>query len=190
MISSRHLCTHHPRSNSGLLSPSPSLISPLSPPPWPSISPSTRAVRKLLRGNVPDLILATQDPLLPVSLLPNLSTPHFALPHAHAHVHNRTARHPTASTTKVPTIDPTHVNSVSVLMLHPNGTARSSHRSFCPSGQTSVERTGARIGKDERFGTQVDDYIASLTMTGVSIYSFTGVALRVRGDRCLGKGDG
>lgn len=54
------------------------------------------------------------------------------------------------------------VKSVTVLTLHPSGTARSSQRSLEPRAQMFSDVIGARIGKRDGLGTQVEDWVVSM----------------------------
>lgn len=62
------------------------------------------------------------------------------------------------TTASVPTTATITLKRVTVLTLHPNGLARNSHRSLDPRGQISGEVMGAKIGRREWFGTQVEDF--------------------------------
>ncbi|PLN84388.1 hypothetical protein BDW42DRAFT_46206 [Aspergillus taichungensis] len=59
----------------------------------------------------------------------------------------------------VPRTDTTTLRNVTVLTWHPKGGVRSSHRSFCPRGQIPAFVRGARMGKWEGLGTQVDVWL-------------------------------
>lgn len=85
---------------------------------------------------------------------------------------------PSPTAASVPATATIAVRRVSVLTLHPNGLARSSHRSLGPSGQISGVLMGAKIGRRERLGTQVED------LGGVSGNGWMGLW------RCIGWGWG
>ena len=50
------------------------------------------------------------------------------------------------------------VKSVTVLTLQPSGKARSSQRSLSPRAQMFFDVIGARMGKRDGLGTQVEDW--------------------------------
>lgn len=61
-----------------------------------------------------------------------------------------------------------HVRNVAELTAHPNGRVRISHLSLAPSGHIELFVKGARRGKGEVFGTQVDDYASKVSYAEVS----------------------
>ena len=112
---------------------------------FPSTSPAVRTPR---RRKIPRPVQALQS----VCPLPSLPCPQDRLSLFAAH----NTKYPNAIVANVPRTETTAVKNVKVLTLHPNGIARSSHRSLDPKGQIFEELRGAKIGKRVGLGTQVD----------------------------------
>ncbi|KAB8244370.1 hypothetical protein BDV35DRAFT_292714 [Aspergillus flavus] len=112
---------------------------------FPSTSPTVRTPR---RRKTPRPSQALQSVYPP----PSLPCPQDCLSLFVAH----NTKYPNATVVNVPRTETTAVKNVKVLTLHPNGIARSSHRSLDPKGQIFEEPRGAKMGKRAGLGTQVE----------------------------------